>query len=261
MWSIAGRFAFALAILLPPIGAVAKDWTSIRIATEGAYPPFNEIDTSGQLKGFDIDIAKALCEKIGAKCSFVAQEWSGIIPGLLAGKYDAIVASMSITDERKKSVLFTVPYYSSPPVMIGSKASKIADWTPKGMKGKAIGAQASTTHATFLEDEYRPEGVEIRLYETQDEANDDLKAGRIDGVVAERIVLSEWMKKPDGACCEVKLAIDADKYRQIFGEGAGIAVRKGDADLAERLNDAIAVIVKDGTYRTINVKYFDFSIY
>jgi polar amino acid transport system substrate-binding protein len=241
--------------------ASAKEWKEVRIGTEGAYPPFNSIDSSGQLVGFDIDIAKALCDQMKVSCSFVAQDWDGIIPALLAGKYDAIVASMSMTEERKKKVLFTNKYYDTPATVIGPKDSKITDWTPKGLSGKVIGTQSSTTHANYLEEVYKPAGAEVKLYATQDEANADLAAGRLDAVEADKVVLSEWLKKPDGACCEIKLDVDKEAYRKIFGQGIGIAVRPDDKDLAEMFNKAIAEIVADGTYKKINDKYFPFSIY
>jgi lysine-arginine-ornithine-binding protein len=253
--------ATAIALAAATGVAAAKDWKEIRIGTEGAYPPFNSIDPSGQLVGFDIDIAKAVCDKLQAKCTFVAQDWDGIIPALLAGKYDAIVASMSITEERKKKVAFTNKYYDTPASFIAPKDTKITDFSPAGLKGKVLGTQSSTTHANFLEEVYGAAGAEVKLYATQDEANADLAAGRLDAVEADKIVLSEWLKKPDGACCEIKLDVAKEPYRNYFGYGVGIATRPEDKDLVEQLNKAIAEIVADGTYKTVNDKYFPFSIY
>jgi lysine-arginine-ornithine-binding protein len=241
--------------------ACAKDWKTIRIGTEGAYPPFNGLDPSGQLVGFDIDIAKALCEKMQATCTFQAQDWDGIIPALLAGKFDAIVASMSITDERKKKVAFTNKYYQTPAAFVAPKDSKIASWDAAGLKGKVIGAQSSTIHGNYLEGEIQPGGAEIKLYGTQDEANADLAAGRLDAVVADKTMLSEWLKKPEASCCERKADVDVVKYAKYFGSGAGIAVRKEDTDLVDKFNKAIAEILADGTYKKINDKYFPYSIY
>jgi lysine-arginine-ornithine-binding protein len=241
--------------------ASAKDWKQVRIGTEGAYPPFNGLDASGQLVGFDIDIAKALCEKMKVECTFVAQDWDGIIPALLAGKYDAIVASMSVTEERKKKIAFTNKYYDTPAAFIAPKDSKITAWTAEGLKGKVVGTQSSTTHANFLEEVIKPGGAEVKLYPTQDEANADLAAGRLDAVVADRVALTDWLKKPEAACCEWKTDVDKSKYGKYFGDGEGIAIRKEDADLVAMFNKAIAQIVADGTYKTINDKYFPFSIY
>lgn len=241
--------------------AIAKDWKEIKIGTEGAYPPFNSLDASGQLVGFDIDIGNAVCEKIKAKCTWVAQDWDGIIPALLAGKYDVIIASMSITDERKQKVAFTAKYYNTPPVMVAAKTLKAGDFGPEAMKGKTIGTQSSTIHANFLEEVYKPAGVEVKLYPTQDEANADLAAGRLDAVVADVIALEDWLKKPEGACCDKKVIIDTAKYQKILGEGAGFAARPDDKELVDLLNKGLGDIIVDGTYKKINDKYFPFSIY
>lgn len=254
-----GAAAIALAALTGV--AAAKDWKTIRIGTEGAYPPFNGFDTAGNLVGFDVDIAKALCEKMQATCTFQAQDWDGIIPALLAGKFDAIVASMSITDERKKKVAFTNKYYQTPPVFVAPKDSKITSWDAEGLKDKVLGAQSSSIHANYLEGEIQPGGAEVKLYPTQDEVNADLAAGRLDAEIADRTVLQAWLQKPEASCCEIKHTVDMVKYAKYFGTGAGIAIRKEDTDLVDKFNKAIAEIVADGTYKKINDKYFPFSIY
>jgi ABC-type amino acid transport substrate-binding protein len=155
--------------------------SQLKIGTEGAYAPFNYFDSNNQLQGFDIEIAKALCDKMQVKCTFVAQDWDGIIPALLADKYDAIVASMSITEERKKVVDFTNKYYNTPAQFITAKEGGITDTSPAALAGKSLGAQSATTHATYLEDMYKDS--DIKLYPTQDEANLDLANGRLDAVL------------------------------------------------------------------------------
>ena len=229
----------------------------VRIGTEGAYPPFNFFDANGELQGFDVDIAKALCDEMGVECEFVAQDWDGIIPALLANKYDAIIASMSITEERKEKVDFSNKYYSTPPAMIVPNDSDLAAADPAALAGKAVGAQSATTHATYLEDKYTD--ASIRLYATQDEANLDLVSGRLDAVVADSVVLTEWLATEDGACCKVLAALPNDPA--YFGDGAGIAVRKGEDELREKFNAAIEAIRANGTYEEISSKYFDFSVY
>ncbi len=250
--------AIAIAgVALTALSASASAEMKIRIGTEGAYPPFNFKDASGKLQGFDIDIAKALCAEMKAECTFVAQDWDGIIPALLAKKYDAIIASMSITEERKKKVDFSDKYYSSPAKFIVDKKSGITKVDAASLKGKTIGTQGSTIHANFLEDVYK--GSTIKLYKTQDEANADLASGRLDAVLADSAVLLEWLKKKDGTCCQFTgPGFNDPKY---FGVGAGIAVRKGDDKLRESFNKAIAAILKNGTYKKINAKYFPFDIY
>ncbi len=243
----------ALAAMSSPV--IGQD--KVRIGTEGAYPPFNFFDSNGELQGFDVDIAKALCAEMAVECEFVAQDWDGIIPALIANKYDAIIASMSITEERKEVVDFTNKYYSTPPAMIVPKDSDLSAADPTTLAGKTVGAQSSTTHATFLEGEYGDSS--IKLYGTQDEANLDLVSGRLDAVVADAVVLSEWLETDDGACCKVLAALPNDPA--YFGEGAGIAIRKGEDELREKFNAAIEAILANGTYKEINDKYFDFSAY
>ena len=250
-------FAAALMVAAAFGVAEAKEWTKVRIGTEGAYPPFNYFDSNNELQGFDVDIAKALCAEMKVECEFVAQDWDGIIPALLANKYDAIIASMSITEECMKQVDFTAKYYSTPPALIAPKDTALTETSPEALAGKTIGAQSATTHATFLEDVYK--GSTIKLYGTQDEANLDLASGRLDAVAADSVVLGEWLKTADGGCCKMVGAMKNDpKY---FGEGAGIAVRKEDGDLKEMINKALAAILANGTYKAINDKYFDFSVY
>jgi len=247
----------ALAALVFAASVSSADMKKLRIGTEGAYPPFNSYDTDKNLVGFDIDIAKALCEKMKADCEFVAQDWDGIIPALLANKYDAIIASMSITEERMKKVAFTDKYYNTPARFIASKTAGIKDTSPEGLKGKVLAAQSSTTHATYLEDIYKD--AEIKLYKTQDEANLDLVSGRADVVLADSIVLLEWLKTKDGQCCEyIGEDVQSEKH---FGKGAGIALRQGEDELKGAFNKALAEIIADGTYKKINDKYFPFSIY
>ena len=249
--------AAAIALAVSSTLALAE-MKKVRIGTEGAYPPFNFTDSNGELKGFDIDISKALCEKMKVECEFVAQDWDGIIPALLAKKYDAIIASMSITEERMKKVDFTNKYYNTPAKFVMKKGAGHSDFTPAGMKGKVIGAQSSTTHSSFLEDNYKDS--EIKLYGTQDEANADLAAGRLDAILADSVVMWEWVEKTDdGKCCEQVGPGFVDE--QWFGKGAGIALRKGEDELREMFNKAIDDIVADGTYKKINDEYFPFSVY
>ena len=247
----------ALATAIMSSGAFAADWTKIRVGTEGAYKPFNYIDSNGELQGFDVDIGKALCAEMKAECTFVAQDWDGIIPALLAKKYDVIIASMSITEERMKKVDFTNKYYDTPAKFVAKKGSGITNTGPADLKGKTLGAQSSTTHSSYLEDNYKDSTV--KLYATQDEANADLVAGRLDAILADSVVILDWLGGDDGSCCEH--VGEAHKDPKYFGLGAGIAVRKEDGDLKEKLNTALAAILENGTYKKINEKYFPFPVY
>lgn len=224
---------------------------TLKIGTEGAYPPFNQIDSAGKLIGFDIDIAQALCDSMNVKCVFVRQDWDGIIPGLLARKYDAVVASMSITAERSEAVDFTDPYYAKKLRYVAAEDSKL---DPAHLGGKVIGAQRATISAGYLED-HAPTGAEIKLYDTQENAYLDLVSGRIDAILADHLISFEWLRS------------DAGKGFAFLGEPidindkVGIAVRKGDTKLLARFNAAIADIIANGAYEEISSKYFPFSIY
>ncbi|WP_029353739.1 ABC transporter substrate-binding protein [Bosea sp. 117] len=250
--------AAAIVVMAAATGASAKEWKVVRIGTEGAYPPFNYVENN-EIKGFDIDIGKALCAKMKVECTFVAQDWDGIIPALLAGKYDAIVASMSITEERKKQIDFSKKYYNTPASFVAPKDTKITDTSPAALKGKVLGAQGSTIHSNYLEDIYAKAGAEVKLYGKQDEANLDLANGRLDAVLADKVVLLEWLNSKDGACCKFVGAEYKDpKY---FGEGVGVGIRKDNPELVTMFNKAIDEILADGTYKKINDKYFPFSVY
>jgi polar amino acid transport system substrate-binding protein len=250
--------ALATAVATMAVGAAtAQDGMKIRIGTEGAYPPFNFLDSAGELQGFDIDIAKALCAEMKADCEFVVQDWDGIIPALQAGKFDAIIASMSINEERKKSVDFTNKYYNTPPALAVPKDSDITGTTPEALAGKVIGAQGSTTHSTWGEAVLKDS--ELKFYPTADEYKLDLQNGRLDAVVDDVVVLSDWVKSEDGACCKIVGTITP--VPEIHGIGAGIAVRKGEDQLREAFNKAIDSIRANGTYEQINKKYFDFDVY
>ncbi len=248
----------AAALALVAGTASAKEWKKVRIGVEGAYPPFSWVDPDGTLKGFDIDIADALCKEMGAECTLVQQDWDGIIPALLARKYDAIIASMSITEERKKKVAFSDKYYSTPAKFVRKKGSGI-EISKAGLAGKAVGVQRATTHDNFITGEFG-DTVEIKRYATQDEAYLDAVAGRIDLLLADSVAMDDGFLKTDqGKDFEfVGPSYSDPKY---FGDGAGIATRKGDADLVMKLNAAIQTILKDGTYKAINDKYFEFDVY
>ncbi|CAD5378910.1 arginine transporter subunit; periplasmic-binding component of ABC superfamily [Pseudomonas sp. OF001] len=240
--------AAALVLATP---ALAAD--KLRIGTEGAYPPFNQIDASGNVVGFDVEIAKALCVKMQAECEIVTSDWDGIIPALNARKFDFIAASMSITDERKQAVDFSDPYYTNKLQFIAPKSVDFKT-DEASLDGKVIGAQRATIAGTWLEDNLG-DVVEVKLYDTQENAYLDLAAGRVDGVLADKLVNWEWLKSDAGKDFEFKgePVYDDDKI--------GLAVRKGDDALRDKLNAALKAIVEDGTYKQINDKYFPFSIY
>jgi polar amino acid transport system substrate-binding protein len=252
-----------LCTLLTLLGLVAspvwaKDWSSVRIGSEGAYPPFNFFNASGELVGFDIEIGQALCARMAVDCTFVAQDWDGMIPALLSGKYDVILASMSITEERKQQVAFTDPYYKAALTFAGPADSTLTDFSPAALEGLAIGALSASTQAEFLQANY-PES-DVRLYRSQDEVNLDLASGRLDLQVSDLLPMLDWVtNSEDGKCC--KLLGEPIMDPQYAGEGTGMAIRQEDQELRQKLNDALAAIIADGTYQAINAKYFPINIY
>lgn len=244
---------FALAAL-----AGAAHAEKLRLGTEGAYPPFNYITTEGTIAGFDLDIGLELCKRIGAECEVVAQDWDGIIPGLLAKKYDFIIASMFITEERKQQVAFSEPYYKAAMAHVVPMDFDLTVFTNDTLKGKVVGAQAGTTQADYAVQMY-PD-ADVRLYPTQDEASLDMASGRLDVMVGDMLPLLDFVEKTKAsACC--KIAGEPITDPAFVGEGVGIALRKEDTSLRERLNKALEEIRADGTYKTINDKYFPIDIY
>ncbi|MDK4717860.1 ABC transporter substrate-binding protein [Rhizobium sp. CNPSo 3968] len=235
--------------------ASAQD--KLRIATEGAYPPFNQLDPDGSLSGFDIDIAKALCADMKVTCEFVKQDWDGLIPGLLARKFDVIAASMTINEERKKRVDFTEKYYQTPAQFSAKKGSGL-DVTPEGLKGKTIGVQRGTIQACYLEKFYT--NSELKVYPSQLEVFNDLVAGRVDIAFSDRVTAQEQLLKGAGGD-NYELVGPPQKDPSCLGEGVGLAVRKNDSELRIKLNKAIQDIRSDGTYAKINAKYFPFDLY
>jgi polar amino acid transport system substrate-binding protein len=250
------RAALAATALSLALGGASAQET-IRIASEGAYPPFNSLNAAGQLEGFDIDIANALCEEMKAKCQIVTQDWDGMIPGLQAGKFDAVIASMSITPERLEKVDFSQKYYNTPPAIVAPKDTDIKGVTKEDLAGKTIGVQGSTTHFNYAEKTYTDS--EVKAYPTADEYKLDLANGRLDAVSDDIVTLSQWLETSDGACC--KLVGQITPVVEIHGPGAGVAVKKGNTALADKFTAAIAAIRANGKYKEINDKYFKFDAY
>jgi lysine-arginine-ornithine-binding protein len=242
---VAGTFA----------GSQAVSADTIRIATEGAYAPFNMKNEQGELIGFDVEIAKALCEQMKADCTIVEQDWDGMIPALRGKKFDAIIASMSITEERLRAIDFTDPYYTNALAFVAAKGVEFGT-DKESLKGKTLGAQRATIAGQYLEDELG-EVVTVKLYDTQDNAYLDLASGRLDGLVSDKFPAYDWLRTDDGAKFEFK----GDTIKTETVDKIGIAIRKGDSELKEKFNEALKAIVENGTYEKINANYFPFSIY
>jgi polar amino acid transport system substrate-binding protein len=238
--------------------AEAKEWKTVRVGTDATYPPFESVDSKGESVGWEIAYAKALCSKMGVTCTFQNQDWDGIIPSLLAGKFDVIISSMNVTPPRREKVLFSDVYYATSPVFVGAAADKSDDVSPEKLKGKTIGAQSSTTFANYLNKYYKD--IDIKLYPGGDEPLIELKNGRLDYAVNDIIVSQTFIDKSGAGCCRIVSKIDRAKYPDIFGPGVGAAFRKDDTDLADMFNKAIAALAADGTFDTLAAKYFKVSI-
>ena len=236
-----------LATLLASLSLSATAAQTIRFATEASYPPFESMDASNKIVGFDVDLANALCKEMEATCTFANQSFDSLIPSLKFRRIDAVMAGMDITPEREKQVLFSTPYYDNSALFVGQKG-KVADIA--ALKGKKVGVQNGTTHQKFIMDKH-PEITTVP-YDSYQNAKLDLQNGRIDAVFGDTAVVTEWLK------AEPKLAPIGDKVtdKGYFGTGLGIAVRQGNTDLQAKFNTALAKVKQDGTYETIYKKWF-----
>ncbi len=252
------NFKALLALACFIAAPAAAQEVKIGIAAE-AYPPFASPDAAGNWVGWEVDFINAVCAAGELQCVITPVAWDGIIPSLTSGQIDAIMASMSITEERMQTISFSDKYYNTPTVIVGTKGVDMAP-TAEGLAGKIIGVQASTIHADYVDKYFGPTAAEVKIYQTQDEANQDLAAGRIDAIQADSIALDAFLASEAGAaCCDLKGAVADDPA--ILGMGVGAGVRKDDAELLAKLNAAIAKVIADGTYDKITANYFASSIY
>lgn len=246
----------AVGLFASPHLALAQE-TPIRIAIEGQFPPFNYLDTNGKLQGFDVEIADALCAAMKAKCEYVTQDWDSMIPGLLENKYDAIISSMSMSDERRAVADFTERYYDSPSIFITNKESQLKAFSPADLAGKSIGVSLATSQEAYAKSLYG--SSDIKVYATSPELYDGLAKGEVEVIFEDKLAAYDWLTNTKtGQCCEFRS--EDVKDAAFFGDGAGIAVRKENPELKAALDTALAAITEDGTYNMINAKYFPFSI-
>ena len=230
----------------------------LKIAIDPTYEPFTFKTADGKPTGFDVDIAEALCAEIKRKCVYVEQVWDSMIPGLQAKKYDAIISSMSITEERQKVVDFTDKYYNTPSRIVVKADTPFTDLA--SLKDKKIGVLKGSTQEKYAMGELKTVGVSVVPYEAQDQVYLDIKSGRLDGTVADSVeVTGGFLSKPEGAGYGfVGPVLNDPKY---YGIGVGVALRQGETQLKEELNAAIKAIRANGTYDTVSKKYFDFDVY
>ena len=258
MKSAVKTIALAAAIGLAAISGAAAQQVRVGFAAE-PYPPFTSPDASGNWEGWEVDFMKAICAEAKLDCVVTPVAWDGIIPALTTNKIDMIIGSMSITAERQQTIDFSDKYYNSPPGIIGAKDVKF-EATPEGLAGKTLGVQVATIHQVYANKYFGAAGATVKEYQTQDEANNDLAAGRIDAVQADSIALGDFLKTEQGAaCCDMKGTVKDDP--EILGLGVGVGLRKGETELKDKINAAIKAIRANGTYDEFSKKYFNFDIY
>ncbi|WP_286977949.1 ABC transporter substrate-binding protein [Pseudomonas sp.] len=249
----------ALALSVLSSMAMAEDAKTLRIGIEAAYPPFAFKTPEGNITGFDYDIGNALCEEMQVKCKWIEQELDGLIPALKVRKFDAVLSSMTITEDRLKSVDFSKKYYHTPAKLAMKAGTEIKD-PLTDLKGKKVGVQRASIYDRYATDVLAPAGVEVVRYSSQNEIFLDLTAGRLDATLADAVNIDDGFLKTDAGKGFALVGPDFNE-KKYFGEGAGIAVRKGDTALADKITAAIAGIRANGKYKEVQDKYFDFDVY
>ncbi|WP_028215644.1 ABC transporter substrate-binding protein [Paraburkholderia mimosarum] len=249
-------FAFVLSSVA--IGVHAKDWSAIRFGVDPTYPPFESKDTSGKLTGFEIDIGNEICARLQAKCVWVENDFDGMIPGLKARKFDAILSGMSITPQRASQIAFTNKLWNSSLRLVASKGSKLLP-TADSLKGKTVGVQQGTVGETYAKGHWASNGVTVVPYQNQDQVYADLTVGRLDALLIGDVQAQiGFLQTPRGG----SYAFAGDRIVDPTSDkGNAIGLRKEDADLREKINQVISDMRKDGTYDRIDKKYFKFDVY
>lgn len=268
----------AFLLLIIPESSVGADWSRIRIGTEGLYPPWNARADDGRFEGFEIDLAQDLCERMNATCEFVGQRWDGMLPALTTGKYDLVMAGMTITSERERLVDFSSCYAAEVAVFAVRSDNALANTiTPvtkvnlttfpseaktaisslrQALAGTLIGVQVATSHADFVK-HYLSDLVEVRYYDTLENMARDLDAGRIDTALSSR---SYWTRLKGGETGLDLALIGPDMIGDVFGRGIGAAFRKGDRDLRAQINEAIEAALADGTITRLSKQWFGYDL-
>ena len=249
--------ALALSLLSPL--SMADEAKPVRIGIEAAYPPFAMKTPEGAITGFDYDIGNALCAEMQVKCVWIEQEFDGLIPALKVRKFDAVLSSLAITPERLKSVDFTNKYYATP-ARLAMKTGTVLNDPLVDLKGKKVGVQRASIYDRYATEVYVPAGIEVVRYSSQNEIFLDLTAGRVDATLADVVNIDDGFLKTDAGKGFALVGPDYTEAK-YFGDGVGIAVRKGDKAMAERFNKAIAAIRANGKYQEVQNKYFQFNVY
>ena len=242
----------ALSLALSSGAALAKDWKEIRFGVNPAYPPFESTASDGSVKGFDIDLGNAICAEIKVKCTWVTNDFDGLIPSLKARKIDAVLSSMTVTEPRKKQIDFSDRLYSGPTSIVTRNGSGLEP-TAASLKGKVVGFQQGTIQEAYAKAKLAPEGVQVRAYQNQDQVYADLVSGRLDASIQDMLEAGlGFLKSPQGAGFQSSKGISDP----MVPSAIAIGIRKGDEQFKAMLNQAIAALHASGTYQQIQRKHF-----
>jgi lysine/arginine/ornithine transport system substrate-binding protein len=251
--------SIALVALSASAGAYAKDWSTIRFGVDASYPPFESKAADGKLVGFDIDLGNEICRRLQAKCVWVENDFDGMIPALKARKFDGVLSSMSMTPARAEQIAFSSKLFNTPTRLVAKAGSGIQP-TAESLKGKTVGVEQGTIQETYAKANWAPKGVNVVPYQNQDQVYADLLAGRLDGALQDAVQADiGFLKTPRGK--GFAFAGSDLQDEKTLGNGAGIGLRKEDADLKAKIDKAISDMLKDGTYKKLEKKYFDFDVY
>ena len=247
--------ALTVALLAVSAGAAhAKDWSTVRFGVDASYAPFESKAPDGKLVGFDIDLGNEICKRLNAKCVWVEQDFDGMIPGLKAKKFDGVLSSMTITPQRAEQIAFSAKLFNTPTRLVAKKGSSLAP-TADALKGKSVGVEQGTIQETYAKENWAPKGVNVVPYQNQDQVYADLISGRLDAALQDEVQADlGFLKTPRGAGFQFA-------GKEIPTGAAAIGLRKEDADLKGKIDKAIADMIKDGTYKKIESRYFAFDVY
>jgi lysine/arginine/ornithine transport system substrate-binding protein len=249
----------ALALCMAAGSALAKEYKELRFGVDPSYAPFESKAADGSLVGFDIDLGNAICAELKVKCKWVESDFDGMIPGLNANKFDGVISSMTVTPAREKAIDFSSELFSGPTSYVFKKGSGLSD-DVASLKGKSVGYEQGTIQEAYAKKHWAPAGVEVVPYQNQTQVLSDLTAGRLDASLQDAVQADEgFLKKPEGKGFGFagKELVDP----QTLGEGAAIGLRKEDKELKADIDKAIAGMLKDGTYKKLEKKYFNFDVY
>ncbi|HTH60038.1 MAG TPA: ABC transporter substrate-binding protein [Paraburkholderia sp.] len=247
--------ALSVALLAVSAGAAhAKDWTTIRFGVDASYAPFESKAPDGKVVGFDVDLGNEICRRLNAKCVWVEQDFDGMIPALKAKKFDGVLSSMTITPQRAQQIAFSDKLFNTPTRLVAKKGSSLQP-TADSLKGKSVGVEQGTIQETYAKANWAPKGVNVVPYQNQDQVYADLLSGRLDAALQDEVQADlGFLKTPRGAGFQFA-------GPEIPTGAAAIGLRKEDTDLKAKIDKAIADMIKDGTYKKIEAKYFDFDVY